>query len=42
MILPLLVKIMGDEKRPWEEVPVEVLIEEERKKERNGKEIAQG
>jgi hypothetical protein len=32
MILPLLVKIMGDEKRPWEEVPVEVLIEEERKK----------
>tara|TARA_R100000664_G_C2646122_1_gene68860 strand:+ start:144 stop:344 length:201 start_codon:yes stop_codon:yes gene_type:complete len=23
---------MGDQKRPWEDVPVEVLIEEERKK----------
>ena len=28
----ILVKIMGDQKRPWEDVPVEVLIEEERKK----------
>jgi hypothetical protein len=28
----ILVKIMGDQKRPWEDVPVEVLIEEEHKK----------
>ncbi len=28
----LLVKNMGDQKKPWEDVPVEVLIEEERKK----------
>jgi hypothetical protein len=28
----ILVKNMGDPKKPWEDVPVEVLIEEERKK----------
>jgi hypothetical protein len=28
----ILVKNMGDPKNPWDDVPVEVLIEEERKK----------
>jgi len=33
--MAILVKNMGDPKNPWEEVPIEVLIEEEqRKKER--------
>lgn len=30
--MAILVKNMGDPKNPWEEVPIEVLIEEERKK----------
>jgi hypothetical protein len=31
-MISLLVKNMGDPKNPWDDVPVEVLIEEERKK----------
>ena len=30
--MAILVKNMGDPKNPWEEVPIEVLIEEDRKK----------
>ncbi len=30
--MAILVKNMGDPKNPWEEVPIEVLIEEERKR----------
>ncbi len=31
-MLPLLVTNMGDPKNPWDDVPIEVLIEHERKK----------
>jgi hypothetical protein len=32
MILPLLVKNMGDPKNPWDDIPIEIIIEEERKR----------
>ena len=40
-MLPLLVTNMGDPKNPWDDVPIEVLIEHERKSAKNGIEIDQ-